>query len=464
MFFAGARVAAAQPVAPPLPPQPLTLDAAIRYAGEHYPALRAAALQVQAADAGVDAARAAYLPRLDGVLQSNRGPANNVFGQLLPQSVIPALSGPVLPAASAQSVWGSAAGALLSWEPFDFGLRGAAVGAAEASLSRARAAEKLGQLDVEAAVANAFLALVEADRGVAAAQADVERRTVLARSVHALVDNQLKPGAEASRADAERAAAGTRLIRAQQAAALSRLALARTLGVAVRDLVIDVRGVADAVPGETGAATAAASAAPAHPLAALRQAAVDEARAQAAILARTDKPRVFLQSSLSSRGTGAAATGDFDGSLRGLALDRVNWAAGVQVTFPNVLDFSSLRARRIAADAVRRAEESRLDEALLMVTTQQEMAAATVAAARAIAANLPIQLAAAREGEAQARARYDAGLSGIVEIAEAQNLLAQTEAQDELARVDVWRALLGEAVARGDLAGFVARLRAPGAR
>jgi outer membrane protein TolC len=419
---------------------------------------------VEAADAGVDAAHAAYLPRLDGVWQSNRGTANNVFGQVLPQSVIPALSGPVLPAASGQSVWGSAAGALLSWEPFDFGLRGATVAAAEASLSRARAAEKLGRLDVEAAVANAFLAVVEADRGVAAATADVERRTVLARTVHTLVDNQLKPGAEASRADAERAAAGTRLIRAQQAAAVSRLALARTLGVTARDLVIDAHGVADAAPDEAGVAPAAASAALSHPLAALRQAGVDEALAQAAILARTDKPRVFLQSSLSSRGSGAAVAGEFDGSLHGLALDRVNWAAGVQITFPNVLDFSSLRARRTAADATRRAEAARLDEALLMVTTQQEMAAATVAAARAIAANLPIQLAAAREGEAQARARYDAGLTGIVEIAEAQNLLAQTESQDELARVDVWRALLGEAVARGDLAGFVARLRAPGAR
>ena len=47
-----------------------------------------------------------------------------------------------------------------------------------------------------------------------------------------------------------------------------------------------------------------------------------------------------------------------------------------------------------------------------------------VDAARAIAQNTPIQLAAAQQSEAQARARYDAGLASIVEVADAQNLLA----------------------------------------
>ena len=46
----------------------------------------------------------------------------------------------------------------------------------------------------------------------------MQRRDVLARAAHTLADNQLRPGAEASRADAERAAAQTRAIQARQAA------------------------------------------------------------------------------------------------------------------------------------------------------------------------------------------------------------------------------------------------------
>jgi len=85
-----------------------------------------------------------------------------------------------------------------------------------------------------------------------------------------------------------------------------------------------------------------------------------------------------------------------------------------------------------------------------------------VDAARAVAQNTPIQLTAAQQSEAQARARYDAGLAGIIEVAEAQNLLAGAEYQDAAARVDVWRALLAKAVAQGSLASFVDLLRAAG--
>ena len=135
----GARAQAAPQTAAP---QSFTLEQAMQYAVEHYPTVRAALEQVNASAAGVSVARAAYLPRLDSLWQSNRATANNIFGQVFPQSVIPAMSGPVLPSASGQSVWGSATGALFSWEPFDFGLRDATVAGAEAAVTRARAAKR----------------------------------------------------------------------------------------------------------------------------------------------------------------------------------------------------------------------------------------------------------------------------------------------------------------------------------
>ena len=82
----------------------------------------------------------------------------------------------------------------------------------------------------------------------------------------------------------------------------------------------------------------------------------------------------------------------------------------------------------------------------------------------AVAQHTPIQLTAAQQSEAQARARYEAGLAGITEVAEAQNLLASAEYHDAVARVDVWRALLAQAAAHGNLTSFVELLRASGAQ
>jgi outer membrane protein TolC len=438
-------VAVAQTTAQSGPPQALTLEAAIQYASEHYPAVRAALEQVNASAAGVDVARSAYLPRLDSVWQSNRGTTNNIFGQVLPQTVIPALTGPVLSSPSSESVWGSAAGALFSWEPFDFGLRRASIASAEAALAQARAGEALTRLDVQAAVAGAYLGMAAAQRAVIATQADLERRNVLLQSVQTLVANQLRPGADQSRVEAERAAAQTRLIQAEQTVAVAQATLNRVLG-ASGNITIAADALIARVPGGDMAPANAS----AHPLAQLRQASVDEARGQQGVLAHTDLPRVFIQSSVFARGSGANATGVFEGGLDGLGLQRANWAAGVEVLFPNVFDVSTARA-----------SAALYDEALLSVTSQQQTAEAVLHAARAIAANTPVQLAAAQQSETQARARYDAGLATIVEVADAQSLLAQAEVQDQLARVDVWRALLAAAVAQGDLRPFLTVLRQP---
>ena len=440
--------------------QVFTLEHALQYAVDHYPTVRAAFEQISASTAGVSIAKAAYWPRLDSLWQSNRGTVNNVFGQVLPQSVIPAMSGPVLDSASGGSVWGSATGALFSWEPFDFGLRDATVATAEAAVVRARAGDALTRLDVETAVGAAFLGIVAAQGAVEALLADVERRDLLSRAVHTLVENQLRPGAEASRSDAERAAAQTRLIQAQQNVTLGRIALARALGVTTGLVTIDATTLLNRLPVDPSAAAAPTM----HPLAQVRQASVDVARAQEEILSRTDLPRVYFQSSLFARGSGANPNGQLDGSLSGLGLDRANWAAGVQVVFPNAFDFASLRARKAAAAASARAEAALFDEALLTVTSQQQAAAAMVQAARAIAANTPVQLAAAQQSESQARARYQAGLASIVEVADAQSLLAEAEVQDRLARIDVWRALLAQAAAQGSLAPFLSLVTSTGER
>ena len=412
--------------------------------------------QVTASAAGVEVAHSTYLPRVDSLWQSNRATANNIFGQVLPQSVLPSLTGPVLPFASGESVWSSATGALVSWEAFDFGLRHAGVVTAEATLAQARASETLTRLDVENAVGQAFLSVVATQRAVASAQSDLDRRNVLLQSVQVLVNNQLRPGADASRAAAERAAAQTRLSQAQQALTVAQATLTRMLGTTSS---MPISG--DALLVRLPAADVAPSVAMPHPLLQVRQAAVDQARAREEVLARTDRPRIFFQSSVFARGSGADPGGTLDGGIHGLGLERANWAAGIQVLFPNLFDFSNLRAQKTAAAATARASAALYDEALLTTTSERQVAVAVLQSAREIAANTPVEVSAAQQSEMQARARYDAGLASIVDVADAQTLLAQAEVQDQLARVNVWRAVLASAVAQGDLTSFITLIPQP---
>src|SRR5262245_47269218 len=132
-------------------PPPITLEKAVDTALTNYPEIRAARAREDAARAGIEVAKTSYLPRTDLLWQENRATSNNVFGLLLPQSIIPPISGPVLGTKAYDSVWGSAAGVLLSWEAVDFGQRKADVGVARAQTSAAKAQAELTELDVASA-------------------------------------------------------------------------------------------------------------------------------------------------------------------------------------------------------------------------------------------------------------------------------------------------------------------------
>ncbi|HXN45902.1 MAG TPA: TolC family protein, partial [Bryobacteraceae bacterium] len=172
---------------------PLTVGRAVAQALQTYPAIRATAEQVSAAAAGINLARTAYLPRADFLGQMNRATRNNVFGLVLPQAVIPSISGPVLGTDNLTSVWGSAAGVLVSWEPFDFGLRRANVEAAGSGRARAEAGASVTQFQVGAATADSFLTLLAAEQTVVAARAGAQRAQTLFHVTDSLARSGLRP-------------------------------------------------------------------------------------------------------------------------------------------------------------------------------------------------------------------------------------------------------------------------------
>ena len=432
-----------------VPPKVLGLEDAVDYALQHYPAVRASVEQVKAAQANVTLAKTNYLPHADLMWQANRATRNNIFGLLLPNSVISPISGPVLASTSNDSVWGSAAGLLFTWEAVDFGRRAAMVNAAKAGQNLANSEVSVTRLDVTVAVTNAFFTLAAAQQKVAAANANLDRRQVLANSVHALVTNELRPGADASRADAELALARTQLIQAQQAQALSRAALAELLVVSEDTINIDIASILvtppDAAPSESPLTS--------NPLAAAEHVRIEQIQEQEHILDRSYRPHLYLQSTMYGRGSGANTDGTTQSGSGGLGLERSNWAAGVTVTFP-VFDIFSLRAQKKIAVANEQTERARYDQTLDTLTGQLRQAQVSLDAARRVAENTPIELRAARDAELQASERYKAGLANIVEVAEAQGLLVQAEIDDSLARLAVWNDLASVTAAQGDLQPF----------
>jgi len=130
---------------------------------------------------------------------------------------------------------------------------------------------------------------------------------------------------------------------------------------------------------------------------------------------------------------------------------------GLTVTFP-VLDLPAIEARQAAQAANLRAETARYRQISTDLRAAWNRAVAALEGARQVAANTPVEVTAARAAAQQAAARYQSGLGAIDEVAEAQRLLTQSEIDDALARLSVWRALLGIATAAGDIRPFLAEV------
>ena len=165
-----------------------------------------------------------------------------------------------------------------------------------------------------------------------------------------------------------------------------------------------------------------------------------------------------MQTAVSGRDVSKQIDGTSAGS--GLGLEVPNWAVGLSVTFPSLEIFRIRARRRVEAERLLGAT-AHYDRTVQAVQTQEARARAVTAAAYQIATNMPQQLQAARDGDAQARARYNAGLTNVLEVAEAQRLLADAEAENAVASLAVWRALLAEAALRGDLQPFLNQTRVP---
>ena len=426
----------------------VTLDEAVRRALARYGAVRVSAEKSAEAAQAIALARTAYLPRADFLGQVNRATRNNLFGMVFPQATLPGISGPPLAENSMTNVFGTIVGFTVSWEPFDFGLRKAEVGAAEAQKRRAELGVERTRFEVATATADAYFTLLAAEEMVKWAEAARRRSVAIEEIVGAQVRAELRPGLDLTRAKAETALAESQKIQAEQAVAMAQANLSQYLGVTAVE-TSPARWL-EAPPAELFSSGDAK----AHPAVREQSAAIDASQARQKVVDKTYYPKFAVQGSTYARGSGANPDFTTGGAFAGLGPNIVNWGTALTVTFP-AWSLPGLRIQKEIEAARTRSEQERLKQIQQDLEARLERARAQLTGARRLAAQMPVLKESARATQVQAQARYQAGLATMVEIADAERLVTQTNIDDSLARLAVWRALLNVAAAQGNLEPFL---------
>ncbi len=443
------RLKEGEPLTMPRSGRTFGIAQAMDLALHNYPSIAAHESRQKAISTKISLARTEYLPKVDLFVQELRGSVNNVLGILFPPLSIPQVSGRTNAAVTFDSVWASNASAFSSWEIVDFGLRHQRVNVARAETDEAGAGVVVTRFQVASAAADAFFALLATEQEVLAQKANTDRMRVFSTSVHSMVNSELRPGVDASRADAELALATDKLIKAEQDREIRRAIFAETLGLA--GTYVDIEpGPLLTIPAErTGPKLPAFEF---HPLALHQAAIIKTVQARQEVLKHEWRPRIYLEGAIFSRGSGTELRRSVN--RIGYLPSVPNWAVGLKAQF-SVMDIFAIKAKERDVGSQVLQERSNYEEVMQILKSRDAQARALIDGSTRLAQNAPILLQAAQETEMRSRTRYGVGLCTVVDVAEAEKLLVQAQVNFRLAGLAVWKSYLAASEAHGDLSPFL---------
>ena len=380
-------------MAPPALAAPVPMEELVSRALSQAPTLQAAEAVAATQAESVGAARAGYLPQVSlsaGLSQTT--------------STSPTQT-------TAQPFTFGNAGLAVRQSLWTFGRLGAAVDQAAAASAVARAQAELRAVEVAYGVRQAYLNWAQAAGLEAQAKEQVRLAEVTLAEARARFQAGLTAQLDVTRAQAALAQAQATLAGARAATAQGRRSVSTAIGQA--ELVEgEPEFPAAALLAEHSHSELGALAAE-HPSLQAVGAQVAQAAAGRRVAAAGGNPDLSADASYGMRAR------DFAGAP--------NWQAGLSLSWPLYAPAVGRQTR--AAEAQEAAQRANLEARRLEVSRDVDNAYLALAGAKERLPAASSALAAARANQAQAQGRYRAGVGSIIEVADAQSLVATAHAE-----------------------------------
>jgi outer membrane protein TolC len=442
----------------------LNMRTAFLITQQNYPSIRLKRAEKEAAQYEVKAAQTNYVPNFIVQGQILNGTSNQVRGPFFPNEgmAIP-VSGGIKPNGYTDaSTWTSYATGFVNWKVFNFGKFKTQINAAKAGATAAQADYQNEVFQQQIKVGDAFLLSLMANDMVRSQQANLNRVRALLNVTRAYTQSGLKPGVDSSLVKAEYSKATLQFLEAQRIASEQLVYVKELLGLkADTPVTLDTLIYTSKQPQPFDPSNDYSK----NPRLQFLQSVVDMNEVKIKSIRRKEYPSISLIGGTWARGSGisdsALPNGNFayDKSFSAGVAFRpyLDWMVGVS-TIWNVTTLFKTGNEAKAQRQVYIMAKERYNEETLKVESEVERARLRYAAALEAARQAPIQLGAAQDAYRQAKSRYDAGLSSILELTQTFALLNRAEVDAGIARGNVWRAVIAYAAATGNLDLFTSNL------
>jgi outer membrane protein len=432
----------------------LSIQEALQKVQENLPQLEVFRQQASASLENIQLVKNTLVPDISVGYQVNMATFNNITGMNYPGFLLP-ISGPPSMSNDLNFVPGSAAGALIKWNPITFGQRPAALEKATAQFKQANAAyhEQLFQYQYNAI--NIYLEVVYYKQLLKSLQAAIDRNNVGLEQSLVLAKNGLRPGIDTAQFQSANAQAEIDLLQTERVyqQKLTELSRLTAIGSTAENIILtdtlfkptdDIK--ADTLSYITN-----------HPSYQTIQAQKNSTAAGLKEIQRSWVPQLDIWGNIYARGSGVDASGQIN-KMDGFNLSRTNAGVGVQLSFP-VLLYSKVNIKKKQFQSFLKADEARLAQVQLDISKQTATALQQYFQDMKIAGKSPVLLKAASDVYVGLKLSYETGLIDYTRLAQAQYDLLKAEVNDANTRLQLWRSILAIAIAKGNLNLFTDQLK-----
>ena len=424
-------------------PAPVTLKQLLNSVDQNAPTLLTDSAAIAIRQAQAAETRNNWLPDLTLNYQADIGTSNNVTGPYFGFGVVPSSSGGIHTTSVTTALSDNLGIAALNWEIYNFGKYGAEnkVANSDVQVQKNQFAESKYQL--QAYTISNYLQLLRLQDFLGIQSRNIERNLEINRSIGSLARSGVRAGVDTSIAEAELSKARLNYIELNNQLKQVQLQLSSVSGMPYQSIVGDTTDEVTLIDQPSAYLFPADTTN--HPLINYYKSAYQNSLEREKLVKNLYNPKISLEAAAWGRGSSIDGAGNYGALSNGYGFDRGNYLVGIGISY-NLFDLRRKQLKLRTQKASTNYAYKKLQEQQELLNVSANQADVEMQTSLDRLKEIPKQLKAANAGYRQKLSLYKNGLTDIIELDAALNILYRAETDYMQAKYDYANALFQKAI------------------
>lgn len=427
---------------------PITLKELLNQVNLKAPALLTDSAAILIRQSQAAETRSSWLPNLKLNYQADIGTSNNTTGPYFGFGIVPSSSGGIRNTSITTAVGDNLGIAALDWEIYNFGKYGAQNKVANSDITVEQNQFTQSKYQLQAYTIGSYLQLLRLQDFLNIQLRNIRRNEQIRRSIQSLAKSGVRAGVDTSIAEAELSKARLNYIELKNQLKQLQIRISTLSGVPYQSIVPDTTVEASLINQPSAYLFTADTAN--HPLTNFYRSVYQNNLQREDLVKKLYNPKISLEAAVWERGSSIDGSGRYNGSSTGYGFDRGNYLVGLSISY-NLFD---LRRRQLKLNIQKASTNyalKKLQEQQQLLASSSSQADVEMETALERLKEIPKQLKAANDGYRQKLSLYKSGLTDIIELNAALNILYRAETDFMEAKYQYASALFQKAITQNQV-------------